>query len=85
MQALGLCGNNDGDRSNEYTTKTGMEVTTIQPFASSWAIGVCNFEAYVGDFTPCSILSSTTDIAGGSCDLLRGPAFENCSRLVDFE
>ena len=36
FQIEGLCGNNDGDKSNDFTMSNGMETTDINDFAESW-------------------------------------------------
>ncbi|KAJ8391022.1 hypothetical protein AAFF_G00096430, partial [Aldrovandia affinis] len=37
----GLCGNNNGDTTDDFTTKSKIRENSAEPFAHSWAVGSC--------------------------------------------
>lgn len=37
----GLCGNNNNDTTDDFTTSSGITENSPQPFALSWSVGTC--------------------------------------------
>uniref|UniRef100_A0A673BKW7 VWFD domain-containing protein n=1 Tax=Sphaeramia orbicularis TaxID=375764 RepID=A0A673BKW7_9TELE len=63
----GLCGNSNGDTTDDFTTSSGIVENSAQPFAQSWSVGVCT-----ADIPPhcikifadekCSVLNNQTGV-----------------------
>uniref|UniRef100_A0A673BKS7 VWFD domain-containing protein n=1 Tax=Sphaeramia orbicularis TaxID=375764 RepID=A0A673BKS7_9TELE len=61
----GLCGNSNGDTTDDFTTSSGIVENSAQPFAQSWSVGVCT-----ADIPPHCISTDNEIFADEKCSVL---------------
>uniref|UniRef100_A0A667ZR16 VWFD domain-containing protein n=1 Tax=Myripristis murdjan TaxID=586833 RepID=A0A667ZR16_9TELE len=78
----GLCGNNNADTTDDFTTSSGIIENSAQPFAVSWSVGACS----VNIPSPC-INADNEIFADEKCSVLRDPTgiFAKCHDLIPVE
>uniref|UniRef100_A0A3Q1HYI3 VWFD domain-containing protein n=1 Tax=Anabas testudineus TaxID=64144 RepID=A0A3Q1HYI3_ANATE len=68
---IGLCGNNNNDTTDDFTTSSGITENSPQPFALSWSVGTCavnipptcsNRDNEIFADEKCSVLNNPTGI-----------------------
>ena len=79
----GLCGNYNGDPSDDFMDQDGNQLATAEQFASSWA---------TGDTTSCGILDEAPLCVGDDreqaikrCAVLNGEFFSPCHSALGYE
>lgn len=83
----GLCGNYNGDRLDDYLTKSGTLAPDIRTFADSWRLGEgdsesCDRTARTFEFS-CERNSKTQRRANKECRVLKSRTFKACRGVVD--
>ncbi|XP_068611580.1 mucin-6 [Brachionichthys hirsutus] len=71
----GLCGNNNNDTRDDFTTSSGIVENAAQPFALSWSVDVCAVNI------PSTCISTDNEIFGDEmCSVLNDPSgiFATC-------
>uniref|UniRef100_UPI0037E9A684 mucin-2-like n=1 Tax=Semicossyphus pulcher TaxID=241346 RepID=UPI0037E9A684 len=71
----GLCGNNNNDTTDDFTTCSGIVENSAQPFALSWSVGACSVNI------PSSCIKANNEIfADEKCSVLNNPTgiFAEC-------
>ncbi|XP_004430689.1 PREDICTED: SCO-spondin [Ceratotherium simum simum] len=86
-QVQGLCGTFTRNQQDDFLTPAGDVETSVAAFASKFQVageGKCPSEDRVL-LSPCSTHAQLHVFAEAACAFLRGPAFQECHRLVDRE
>ncbi|KAG5196711.1 hypothetical protein JEQ12_011397 [Ovis aries] len=83
-QTRGLCGNFNGDTTDDFTTSMGIAEGTASLFVDSWRAGNCP-AALERETDPCSMSQLNKVCAETHCAVLvqKGTVFENCHATVD--
>ncbi|CAN0348725.1 unnamed protein product [Rangifer tarandus platyrhynchus] len=83
-QTRGLCGNFNGDTTDDFTTSMGIAEGTASLFVDSWRAGNCP-AALERETDPCSMSQLNKVCAETHCAVLvkKGAVFENCHATVD--
>ncbi|KAL1286924.1 MUC6 [Ovibos moschatus] len=83
-QTRGLCGNFNGDTTDDFTTSMGIAEGTASLFVDSWRAGNCP-AALERETDPCSMSQLNKVCAETHCVVLvqKGTVFENCHATVD--
>ncbi|ELR56815.1 Mucin-6, partial [Bos mutus] len=83
-QTRGLCGNFNGDTTDDFTTSMGIAEGTASLFVDSWRAGNCP-AALEREINPCSMSQLNKVCAETHCAVLvqKGTVFENCHATVD--
>ena len=77
----GLCGNYNGNGTDDFITPNGTQVTVVDEFGSSWVSGNSSNCGLLT--TPFFCLGDTRTFAQNRCNQLLGNIFEPCHRVVD--
>ncbi|MEJ1273627.1 hypothetical protein NN561_004496 [Cricetulus griseus] len=80
----GLCGNFNGDTTDEFTTSMGIDEGTASLFVDSWRAGNCP-AALERETDPCSMSQLNKVCAETHCSMLlrKGSVFEKCHTVVN--
>ncbi|XP_054637554.1 IgGFc-binding protein isoform X2 [Dunckerocampus dactyliophorus] len=70
--ASGLCGNFNGDKSDDMELRTGNLAQSVAEFLHSWSVGQSCNEISQEDYGPCKLSSNATLV----CDVLLTPSIE---------
>ncbi|XP_059785966.1 mucin-6 [Balaenoptera ricei] len=83
-QTRGLCGNFNGDTTDDFTTSVGIAEGTASLFVDSWRAGNCP-AALERETDPCSMSQLNKVCAETHCAVLvkKGTVFEKCHAAVD--
>ncbi|TKC37695.1 hypothetical protein EI555_019004 [Monodon monoceros] len=83
-QTRGLCGNFNGDTTDDFTTSMGITEGTASLFVDSWRAGNCP-AARERETDPCSMSQLNKVCAETHCAVLvkKGTVFEKCHAAVD--
>ncbi|XP_073665560.1 mucin-6 [Tursiops truncatus] len=83
-QTRGLCGNFNGDTTDDFTTSMGITEGTASLFVDSWRAGNCP-AARERETDPCSMSQLNKVCAETHCAVLvkKGTVFERCHAAVD--
>ncbi|ELK13188.1 Mucin-6 [Pteropus alecto] len=83
-QTKGLCGNFNGDTTDDFTTSMGIAEGTASLFVDSWRAGNCP-AALERETDPCSMSQLNKVSAETHCSVLvkTGTVFEKCHALVN--
>ncbi|KAM8812748.1 mucin-6, partial [Rhynchonycteris naso] len=83
-QTRGLCGNFNGDTTDDFTTSMGIAEGTASLFVDSWRAGNCP-AALERETDPCSMSQLNKVCAETHCSALlnKGTAFEKCHAVVN--
>ncbi|XP_026945699.1 mucin-6 [Sagmatias obliquidens] len=83
-QTRGLCGNFNGDTTDDFTTSMGITEGTASLFVDSWRAGNCP-AARERETDPCSMSQLNKVCAETHCAVLvkKGTVFERCHTAVD--
>ncbi|XP_064347878.1 mucin-6 [Camelus dromedarius] len=83
-QTRGLCGNFNGDTTDDFTTSMGIAEGTASVFVDSWRAGNCP-AALERETDPCSMSQLNKVCAETHCAVLvkEGSVFEKCHATVD--
>ncbi|XP_024604793.1 mucin-6 [Neophocaena asiaeorientalis asiaeorientalis] len=83
-QTRGLCGNFNGDTTDDFTTSVGITEGTALLFVDSWRAGNCP-AARERETDPCSMSQLNKVCAETHCAVLvkKGTVFEKCHAAVD--
>ncbi|XP_023987358.1 mucin-6 [Physeter macrocephalus] len=83
-QTRGLCGNFNGDTTDDFTTSMGIAEGTASLFVDSWRAGNCP-AALERETDPCSMSQLNKVCAETHCAVLvkKGSVFEKCHAAVD--
>ncbi|XP_021119677.1 mucin-6 isoform X6 [Heterocephalus glaber] len=83
-QARGLCGNFNGDTTDDFMTSMGIDEGTATLFVDSWRAGNCP-AALERETDPCSMSQLNKVCAESHCSELvrKGGAFEKCHATVN--
>ncbi|XP_027622484.1 mucin-6 [Tupaia chinensis] len=83
-QTRGLCGNFNGDTTDDFTTSVGMAEGTASLFVDSWRAGNCP-AALERETDPCSMSQLNKVCAETHCSVLlkEGTVFETCHAVVN--
>ncbi|XP_040111164.1 mucin-6 [Oryx dammah] len=83
-QTRGLCGNFNGDTTDDFTTSMGITEGTASLFVDSWRAGNCP-AALERETDPCSMSQLNKVCAETHCAVLvqKGTVFESCHATVD--
>ncbi|XP_058925316.2 mucin-6 [Kogia breviceps] len=83
-QTRGLCGNFNGDTTDDFTTSMGIAEGTASLFVDSWRAGNCP-AALERETDPCSMSQLNKVCAETHCAVLvkKGTVFEKCHAAVD--
>lgn len=80
----GLCGNFNGNTTDEFTSSTGIDEDTAALFVDSWRAGNCP-AALEREIDPCSMSQLNKVCAETHCSALlkKGGVFQKCHAVVD--
>ncbi|XP_021022757.1 mucin-6 [Mus caroli] len=83
-QTRGLCGNFNGDTTDDFTTSMGIDEGTASLFVDSWRAGNCP-AALEREMDPCSMSQLNKVCAETHCSMLlkKGSVFEKCHSAVN--
>ncbi|XP_059566905.1 mucin-6 [Myotis daubentonii] len=83
-QTRGLCGNFNGDTTDDFTTSMGVPEGTASLFVDSWRAGNCP-AALERETDPCSMSQLNKVCAETHCAVLvnKGTVFERCHAVVN--
>ncbi|XP_023580171.1 mucin-6 [Trichechus manatus latirostris] len=83
-QTRGLCGNFNGDTTDDFTTSMGIAEGTASLFVDSWRAGNCP-TALERETDPCSMSQLNKVCAETHCSVLvnKGSVFEKCHSVVN--
>ncbi|XP_059111244.1 mucin-6 [Peromyscus eremicus] len=83
-QTRGLCGNFNGDTTDDFTTSMGIDEGTASLFVDSWRAGNCP-AALERETDPCSMSQLNKVCAETHCSMLlrKGSVFEKCHTVVN--
>ncbi|XP_042638045.1 mucin-6 [Orycteropus afer afer] len=83
-QTRGLCGNYNGDTTDDLTTSMGIAEGTASLFVDSWRAGNCP-AALERETDPCSMSQLNKVCAESHCSVLvkKGSVFEKCHSVVN--
>ncbi|XP_049992624.1 mucin-6 isoform X10 [Alexandromys fortis] len=83
-QTKGLCGNFNGDTTDDFTTSMGLDEGTASLFVDSWRAGNC-LAALERETDPCSMSQLNKVCAETHCSMLlrKGSVFEKCHTVVN--
>ncbi|CAO2583912.1 Muc6 [Lemmus lemmus] len=83
-QTRGLCGNFNGDTTDDFTTSMGLDEGTASLFVDSWRAGNCP-AALERETDPCSMSQLNKVCAETHCSMLlrKGSVFEKCHTVVN--
>nr|XP_048314519.1 mucin-6 [Myodes glareolus] len=83
-QTRGLCGNFNGDTTDDFTTSMGLDEGTASLFVDSWRAGNCP-AALERETDPCSMSQLNKVCAETHCSMLlkKGSVFEKCHTAVN--
>ncbi|EDL18119.1 mucin 6, gastric [Mus musculus] len=83
-QTRGLCGNFNGDTTDDFTTSMGIDEGTASLFVDSWRAGNCP-AALEREMDPCSMSQLNKVCAETHCSMLlkKGSVFEKCHSVVN--
>ncbi|KAM5223978.1 mucin-6 [Hipposideros larvatus] len=83
-QTRGLCGNFNGDTTDDFTTSMGIAEGTASLFVDSWRAGNCP-TALERETDPCSMSQLNKVCAETHCSVLvkKGTVFEKCHAVVN--
>ncbi|EDM12100.1 mucin 6, gastric [Rattus norvegicus] len=83
-QTRGLCGNFNGDTTDDFTTSMGIDEGTASLFVDSWRAGNCP-AALERETDPCSMSQLNKVCAETHCSMLlkKGSVFEKCHNVVN--
>ncbi|XP_012888807.1 PREDICTED: mucin-6 [Dipodomys ordii] len=83
-QTRGLCGNFNGDTTDDFTTSAGLGEGTASLFVDSWRAGNCP-TALERETDPCSMSQLNKVCAETHCSMLlrKGSVFEKCHTAVN--
>ncbi|XP_054581703.1 mucin-6 [Eptesicus fuscus] len=83
-QTRGLCGNFNGDTTDDFTTSMGIPEGTASLFVDSWRAGNCP-AALERETDPCSMSQLNKVCAETHCAVLvnKGTVFERCHAVVN--
>ncbi|KAH0508120.1 Mucin-6 [Microtus ochrogaster] len=83
-QTRGLCGNFNGDTTDDFTTSMGLDEGTASLFVDSWRAGNC-LAALERETDPCSMSQLNKVCAETHCSMLlrKGSVFEKCHTVVN--
>uniref|UniRef100_A0A672HPP5 VWFD domain-containing protein n=1 Tax=Salarias fasciatus TaxID=181472 RepID=A0A672HPP5_SALFA len=75
----GLCGNSNGDTTDDFTTSSGIVENSAQAFALSWSVGPCPV-----NIPPTCINTDNEIYADEKCSMLNNPAgiFAECHEHI---
>uniref|UniRef100_A0A674J3N1 Mucin 2, oligomeric mucus/gel-forming n=1 Tax=Terrapene triunguis TaxID=2587831 RepID=A0A674J3N1_9SAUR len=78
----GLCGNFDDTSNNDFTTRSGLQVTNPLEFGNSWKLsGSC--PDVVDEILPCNLKPHRKSWAEKECSIIRSEVFKDCHAKVD--
>uniref|UniRef100_A0A8C5NZJ2 Mucin-2 n=1 Tax=Jaculus jaculus TaxID=51337 RepID=A0A8C5NZJ2_JACJA len=83
-QTKGLCGNFNGDTTDDFMTSMGIDESTASLFVDSWRAGNCP-PALARETDPCSMSQLNKVCAETHCSMLlkKGSVFERCHAVVN--
>jgi len=81
-QLCGLCGNFDGQTSNDYRARTGQIESKPLTFANSWR-SCLSCPSAPAPLSPCVSHPERMSAAKTACDVLKGPVFAECHNAVE--
>ncbi|KAM6274440.1 mucin-6 [Porphyrio hochstetteri] len=83
-RTLGLCGNYNGDTTDDFMTSMDITEGTASLFVDSWRAGNCH-PALERDTDPCSLSQLNKISAETHCSILtkKGTVFEKCHAVVN--
>ncbi|XP_052028825.1 mucin-6 [Apodemus sylvaticus] len=83
-QTRGLCGNFNGDTTDDFTTSMGIDEGTASLFVDSWRAGNCP-ASLERETDPCSMSQLNKVCAETHCSTLlrKGSVFEKCHSVVN--
>ncbi|CAM5149636.1 unnamed protein product [Natator depressus] len=78
----GLCGNFDDKSNNDFTTRSGLLVTSSLEFGNSWKqSGSC--PDVVDEILPCNLKPHRKSWAEKECSIIQSKVFKDCHAKVD--
>ncbi|XP_029767907.1 mucin-2 [Terrapene carolina triunguis] len=81
-KVCGLCGNFDDTSNNDFTTRSGLQVTNPLEFGNSWKLsGSC--PDVVDEILPCNLKPHRKSWAEKECSIIRSEVFKDCHAKVD--
>eukprot|EP00079_Xenopus_tropicalis_P024589 XP_012817351.1 PREDICTED: mucin-5B-like [Xenopus tropicalis] len=78
----GLCGNYDGNRNNDFTTRTNAVVGNVEEFANSWKLSLACPDAKLNK-DPCALNPYRMAWAQKQCSIIYSGVFAACHPHVD--
>lgn len=81
-KVCGLCGNFDGDMTNDLTTKYGIEENSVLPFGDSWRVRA-DCPQTKEQRHPCEASPHRKPGAHKACAIIKSNTFAPCHSLVD--
>ncbi|XP_018115286.2 mucin-5AC [Xenopus laevis] len=78
----GLCGNYDGNRNNDFTTRTNAVVGSVEEFANSWKLSLACPDAKLNK-NPCALNPYRLSWAQKQCSIIHSNAFSACHPHVN--
>ncbi|XP_062974476.1 mucin-2 [Elgaria multicarinata webbii] len=83
-KVCGLCGNFDDMASNDFTTRSMVQVTSTLTFGNSWKMAPSCPDVEV-DIQPCEVRPHRRSWAEKECSIIKSKSFEKCHYKVDPE
>ncbi|XP_068115918.1 mucin-5AC-like [Hyperolius riggenbachi] len=83
-KVCGLCGNFDGNRNNDFTTRAGCSIKDVKVFTNSWKSFPDCPEVYISK-EPCAIHPYRMAWAQKMCSIIISDVFAGCHAEVDPE
>ncbi|KAM4743671.1 mucin-5B-like [Anableps anableps] len=81
-QVCGLCGNNDGNSKNDFTTRSQETVTDVLEFGNSWKVSSsCPNAQLLSD--PCASNRYRAAWSQKQCSIITSVTFQSCHAKVD--
>ncbi|XP_018422829.1 PREDICTED: mucin-5B-like [Nanorana parkeri] len=81
-KVCGLCGNFDGNRKNDFTTRSQCLVEDVKEFRDSWKISTDCPEVYISK-EPCAIHPYRMPWAQKKCYIIKSDVFARCHAEVN--